>query len=103
MAAVNIMSNTRPPSRGDSTMRTTTSIKTKIALCVAVMLGTASTGLAAGPYGNPSELQQCAARLQGSGYGSVDSDNSFSGYDMAVGRCMEYINRPHAGQPRRSW
>jgi hypothetical protein len=82
-------------------MRTTTSVKTSIVLCVMAMLSTASTALAAGP----SELQQCAARLQasGQGYGSMDSDNSLSGYDMAVGRCMEYINRPHGGQPRRSW
>jgi hypothetical protein len=80
-------------------MHTTRSIKTQIALCVALILGTASTALAAGP----SDLQQCAARMQTFGHGSTDSDNSFSGYDMAVGRCMEYINRPHAGQPRRSW
>jgi hypothetical protein len=84
-------------------MHTSNSIKTQIVLCVALILGTASTALAAGPHGNPSELQQCAARQQAFGHGSMDSDNPFSGYDMAVGRCMEYINRPHAGQPRRSW
>jgi hypothetical protein len=73
--------------QGDSTMRTTKSAKTKIILCVAITLGATSTALAASPHRNAFE--QCVATHN---YGSSD-DDSLTGYDMAVGRCMELLNR----------
>jgi hypothetical protein len=71
------------------------STTTKIIFCAAITLGAASTALAASPYGN--SFDQCVASHN---YGSGDSDNSFSGYDMAVGRCLELVNRPRVAQSR---
>jgi len=97
--------------------------RTKIALSVAVILGTVSSALAASPpQGTPAQQQRCVANMEASLHGrsvlgSRDTaiyiqslggiDNmGVTEYDIMVGRCMTQLyhqyTRLHAGQPRRS-
>jgi hypothetical protein len=88
-------------------------IKTKVALCAVMILGTVSSALAAKapygpvnvPYGTPAQQQQCVANMEASLHGqsilgSRDTpeyiqdlgqlhSNGFSEYDVMVGRCMD--------------
>jgi hypothetical protein len=69
--------------------------KIHIVLCVALTLGVAPTALAASPYG--SEFDKCVAT-----HDDGSSGGPFTGYDIAVGRCMKYINQPRVAQSRHS-
>ena len=76
-------------------------VKTKLALGVAIILGTASAAPAASPYGGPDEVQQCLARMAASGPGDLE-EMAMTEFDVMVGRCMSLINRPRppGRQPR---
>jgi len=97
--------------------------RTKVALGVAVILGSASAALAASPpQGTPAQQQQCVANMEASLHGrsvlgSRDTsiyiqslggvDNmGMTEYDIMVGRCMAQLYRQHArlhaGQSRQS-
>jgi hypothetical protein len=96
-------------------------IKRKVALCLAIILGTASPSLAAGaPYGTPAQQQQCVANMEASLHGrsvlgSRDTSEyiqdrgnldsmGMTEYDVMVGRCMDQLyhqyTRVHGGQPQ---
>jgi hypothetical protein len=87
-------------------------IATKAALCLAIILGTASAALARGalptePYGTPAEQQQCVANMEAglggrSILGSRDTSEyiqdrgnldsmGLTEYDVMVGRCMNQL------------
>ena len=73
-----------------------------IVLCTAIILGTASTVVAAGPNGSFVELRQCIAQRQASGrdFGGGDPESGFTAYDNMVGRCMEQLSRERARPAR---
>ena len=99
------------------------SVKAKVALGVAMLLGAAAPALASvaaptEPYGTPAEQQQCVSQLEaslhgrsilgsrnGPGYiqdlGNLES-MGLTEYDVMVGRCMEklYKEYRHAHQMR---
>jgi hypothetical protein len=87
-------------------------IATKAALCLTIILGTASAALARGalptePYGTPAEQQQCVANMEAalggrSILGSRDTSEyvqdrgnldsmGLTEYDVMVGRCMDRL------------
>lgn len=72
-------------------------VKTKVALGVAIILGTASVAGAVSPYGSPGELQECLANMgtpgRSAGPGNLD-EMGITEFDVMVGRCMALINRP---------
>ena len=72
-----------------------------VVLCTAIILGTASTAVAAGPNGSTDELRKCIANLQTSGrsFGG-DPESGFTEYDAMVGRCLEQLYRMHGRQAR---
>ena len=98
-------------------------IKTKVALCAVIMLGTVSSALAASepsvPYGTPAQQQQCVADMEASLHGqsilgSRDTSeyiqdlgnlhsNGMTEYDVMVGRCMDKFyhqyTRVHGNKP----
>jgi len=96
-------------------------MKTKVALCVAIILGTVSSALAASPpQGTPAQQQQCVANMEASLHGrsvlgsrdtpeyiqdrgNLDS-MGMTEYDVLVGRCMTKLyhqyTRLHGGQPQ---
>ena len=98
-------------------------IKTKLALCAVIILGTVSSGLAASapsePYGSPDEQRQCVSDMEASLHGQSilgsrdtseyiqDRGNlesmGMTEYDVMVGRCMDKFyhqwTRVHGNQP----
>jgi hypothetical protein len=100
-------------------------IATRLVLCAAIILSTASSALAKGtvpaePYGTPAQQQKCVADMEASLHGdSILGHRGTSSYiqslggadwtgtteyDIMVGRCMEKLYhryvRPHARRPR---
>jgi hypothetical protein len=98
-------------------------VVSKAALCIALILGTASAALARGPvptlpYGTPAQQQQCVADMEAglhgqSILGSRDTSEyiqdrgnldsmGLTEYDVMVGRCMDKIYhhyvRAHGGE-----
>jgi hypothetical protein len=66
-----------------------------VVLCTAIILGTASTAVAAGPNGSTDELRKCIANLQASGrHFAADPDmTGLTEYDVMVGRCQRQLFR----------
>jgi hypothetical protein len=105
--------------QGDTAM----TAKMNAALCIAIVLGTASPALAASPpQGTPAEQQRCVANMEsslhgnsilgsrdGSSYiqswGGMDNEG-MTEYDIMVGRCMTQLyhryTRLHGAHTRQS-
>ena len=68
-----------------------------VVLCTAIVLGTASAVVAAGPKGTTAELRQCVTNLQasGRGFGGDPDETGLNAYDVTVGRCQERLFRLH--------
>ncbi len=75
-------------------MSTRIALMTQAAFCLAVILGSASTAVAADAYGTPAQLQQCVSDMQASGRGGVgDEENGVTAHDVTLWRCMQHFYR----------
>ena len=73
-----------------------------VVLCTAIVLGTASTAVAAGPNGSTDELRKCVANLQASGrhFGGDPDTSGLTEYNVIVGRCLQQLYRMQGRQAR---
>jgi hypothetical protein len=73
---------------------------TKVALGVAIMVGTASAVPAASPYGG-ADLADCVANSPPPSQSRDQLDAmATTEYDIKVGRCMQHLFRRYERQPR---